>query len=119
VRYCPDHDPILLAASIICGTCKAESFPADAEWMPDGMILADYVTTHQSWCTRRPQFGMILLDPASDNQAVPAPARPRSAIWCTATTMSGTLCSFRVKADGLCGVHLARRDRQQGKGAAR
>ena len=115
MRY--DYDPLLVAASIICGTCGAESFPSDAAWLPDGTILADYVTTHQSWCSRRPQFGMILLDPASESQAVPG--RARSAVWCTATTGSGTLCSFRAKADGLCRVHFAQREartRKQARG---
>jgi Family of unknown function (DUF5763) len=112
VSYCPEHDPLLLAASIICGTCKGESFPSDAGWMPDGSILATFASEHELWCTRKPDFGIILLVPGA-GQLVPRVQRPATppvaAAWCTALTAAGVRCQFRAKGDGLCGVHLAQR----------
>jgi hypothetical protein len=102
VTCCPDHDPILLAASIICGTCKSESFPSDAGWMPDGTILVNYVTTHEPHCAKRPQFGMVLLVPG-DSQLVPRVQRPRI---CRGTTKANRPCRNPAgKASAWCSSH--------------
>jgi hypothetical protein len=40
--YCPAHDPILYAGHVRCPTCGHTGYPTDAEWLPDGTILAAY-----------------------------------------------------------------------------
>ena len=102
MSYCPDHDPLLLATSIICGTCKSESFPVDADWMPDGTILASFDAVHEPWCTRRPDFGMVLLVPGAD-PLVPRVQRPRT---CRGTTRAGRPCRNPAgKASAWCSSH--------------
>ena len=50
---CPDCDPILLATSVKCGICKADSYPVGAEWITDTLILANFDQTHDANCPRR------------------------------------------------------------------
>lgn len=112
MSHCPDHDPLLVAASIICGACKAESFPADASWLPDGTILATYVNTHEPWCAKQPEFGIVLLDPLSQDQLVPRVQRPR---LCRETTKAGTGCKNPAgKTSRYCFAHDPARQAEKG-----
>jgi hypothetical protein len=40
--YCARHDPILACGFLRCGRCGHSAFPADAEWLPGGLIVATY-----------------------------------------------------------------------------
>lgn len=85
--YCADCDPILRATSIICGGCKAESFPIDAEWVSDRLILVTYDNTHEPYCQRRNSSSTIVADmDAAADKTFMWPARPRVCRAMAATT---------------------------------
>jgi hypothetical protein len=40
--YCPDCDPLLACGVVCCARCGVPAWPADAEWLPDGQVIATY-----------------------------------------------------------------------------
>jgi Family of unknown function (DUF5763) len=118
VRYCPDHDPIIVAGIVTCRRCQGCAYPVSAGWIDDRLILASFGPVDgESECPGSHKPRTLLIDVCTDNTAIPqAPDRRSAQIaqWCgttcTATTSSGERCRNRPKADGLCGTHLAQRE---------
>jgi hypothetical protein len=80
--YCPDHDPILACGRHRCGQCGHTAWPADAEWLDDGTILASYppACEHVGAAT-------FLVDPS---------ALALSPFWCNALAVTtGEMCRRR------------------------
>lgn len=104
MSYCPDHDPILIATSVTCGTCKAESYPVTAEWVTETLILASFDQTHEPGCRRRSTAcGTILIDMAAPTNEIPHVIRPRI---CRGTTKAGTSCmAYAGKGSAYCATH--------------
>ena len=110
MRYCPDHDPILISTSVTCGSCKTESWPVDAEWITDRLILASFDQAHEPGCPRRATAcGTILIDLDAAADEIPHVKRPRI---CKGETKAGTRCKNPAgKASSWCSAHdPARRD---------
>jgi len=59
--YCPEHDPILRAGFARCTECSQINFPAEAAWLPDGLILAIYPPV----CSHHARSTMRIVDPAA------------------------------------------------------
>jgi len=104
VSWCPDCDPILRAGFIRCRVCGIDSYPADAEWVSGGLIIATYPPA----CGHRAAAMTWVVDPAKL-----ASAEPR----CEAATQSGARCRNTAKRDGLCAVHIAQRFRRRARRA--
>jgi hypothetical protein len=58
--YCADHDPIICAGAVRCGTCGAVGYPREAEWVSESLILA----TYEAPC-RHVKSRTMVVDPAS------------------------------------------------------
>lgn len=87
-------DPLLAAGSVTCDTCRYQSFPSDATWLGDDLILATYPTG----CTHIRTFTWLV----KDGHHVPRPPR------CDATTKAGTWCRARpLPQQPYCYVHRA------------
>jgi hypothetical protein len=83
MAYCPDHDPILAAGYLRCHTCGRAAWPADAEWLGDGTILATYPPA----CEHLGDAITFVVDPA---------ALDLSPDWCNAiAATTGSLCRNR------------------------
>jgi hypothetical protein len=96
VSYCPDYDPILRAGYLRCFECGRASYPGDAEWAGEGLIMASYAPA----CGHAgPQ--MILVNPALITL---------SETWCNAMALStGELCRKpAVGGTGFCRWHRDR-----------
>jgi hypothetical protein len=84
-RYCPDHDPLLVAGHIDCRGCGSRSYPTEAAWIGEDLILATYEVACEYDCGRRRDSGAVLLDLGSD-QTVPLVPRPRRCRAIASTT---------------------------------
>jgi hypothetical protein len=124
VTYCADHDPGVLAGYLTCNECHGRAYPDDAEWIGGHLLIVAYGhMTGDPDCPDNHRGRLVLLDTTAADTLIPvAPAgnAARAAehygrqqgVFCTAWTGCGSLCCFRAKADGLCGVHLAQRARR-------
>ena len=100
-------DPILWAHPIQC-KCGSESWPADATWVADGMILASYETVHNPGCPAPTVFGAVLLIRGSDC-TLPAVQRPRRCRAIAVTT--GQPCrAYARPGSAFCHTHGQPRD---------
>jgi hypothetical protein len=111
--YCPDHDPILAAGCIACGTCGAKAFPVSAEWLGEDLILAAFDRTECGH--KRDPYTIIIIPSRIGEEFASPPARTRSEVaemcgtTCAAiTSTTGMRCRNLPKDGGLCGVHNAR-----------
>jgi hypothetical protein len=41
-HYCSAHDPLLSAGFIVCARCQRRSYPADATWLDEDMLLVTW-----------------------------------------------------------------------------
>jgi hypothetical protein len=103
MSYCADCDPILHAGCIDC-PCGSRSWPVDAEWVSDGLLLATFVPEHGPGCPHRGFPRVVLLDRGQDDQSVPPVDRPRRCRGTAATT--GQRCRARARpGSGYCAQH--------------
>lgn len=93
IPYCHDHDPLIRAGSICCGTCGGLGYPTDAAWLDDGRILA----TFGAVCQHGPDGGTWIIDPAEY-------ARHRNK-WCHRPTKDGGRCRNRSRNGRPCRIH--------------
>lgn len=102
-------DPILAAGYITCHGCGAESYPIDAEWLSETLILATFTVECARDCPRRRDSGAVLLDLDGD-QLVPMVMRPRVCRAIASTT--GRPCRGYAQAgSGYCHTHNPARRR--------
>jgi hypothetical protein len=102
--HCADCDPILYAAPIACGECKAESWPVEAQWAASGTyILAAFESVHEPWCRRRTKYGTVLLDICGDG-TLPQVRRPRRC-RATASTTGQPCRAYAKPGSGYCHSH--------------
>ena len=102
--YCPDHDPILHATYVTCGSCGARSWPADAEWMTATLVLATYAPEHEPGCPWRGFPSTVLLNLGQDDPAIPSLPGPRLCRGTAATT--GRQCRQHARpGSGFCQYH--------------
>jgi hypothetical protein len=96
VNYCPEHDPLLLAGHVVCGTCGRRGWPTDADWVDGRQLIATYPPgcDHQTG-------GTWLVDPG---QLAP------DTRWCGVPASStGEPCRNRRQPDGSpCRLHNRR-----------
>jgi hypothetical protein len=102
--YCADHDPILHATSVTCGTCGTESWPTDAEWVTGTLVLVTYVGDHEYGCPNRRPIRTVLLDLGQDNPVIPPVERPRRCRG-TATTTGQQCKHYARPGSGYCVHH--------------
>jgi hypothetical protein len=104
IGYCRDHDPILHAGYVTCGTCGAESWPTDAEWVTGELVLAAFAPEHEPGCPWRGHPRTVLLDLGQDDRKVPSVERPRRCRGIAVTT--GQQCRHYARpGSGYCRSH--------------
>lgn len=88
-------DPITLSV-INCHTCGRVSWPDDAVWLDPPLMLVSY----RAGCQHTRDV----------TQVVDADQLTTDTTWCRATTLAGTRCRCRARAEwgGLCHVHARR-----------
>lgn len=123
---CSRRDPMLAAGFRYCGTCGAAAYPRDAAWIGDDLVLASFAAL----CEHDPEPIACLVAPSAlDASPLPrcrvcgAPAGQYPDLCpdcrCQADTWTGARCANHAKDDGLCGVHLAQRRRNEARRVAR
>jgi hypothetical protein len=80
--YCPLCDPLLACGVVRCGRCGVPAWPADAEWLPDGQVVA----TYPGACAHHDDDMCAVVDPAW------LTTDPR---WCVGRTATGAFCRNR------------------------
>lgn len=93
MSYCAAHDPILACGVLRCPRCGRTAWPADAEWLPGGLVLA----TWPPGCGHRGAVTFV-VDPG---------ALARFDDWCSALAVTtGDLCRNRAApGSGYCRQH--------------
>jgi len=73
-------DPLIHAGHVRCSTCRTASWPTDADWISETLILASY----EAACEHATPHTWIV-----DATAGPDPA---AALFCSGRTATGALC---------------------------
>ena len=103
----PDRDPILEAGSLTC-PCGAVSYPVQAAWVGDGLVLAEYEDGHRYGCPNR-HARVVLVDVDAECRAVPLVIRPRLCRATAATT--GRQCRHSARpGSAYCASHDDRQE---------
>lgn len=84
-RRCPDCDPATAAGYTTCGDCQACSYPLDACWITDRLILVTFEDGHTPEC-RGPGPRTVLLDQDAEDETIPR-IPPRT---CRGTVRTGS-----------------------------
>jgi hypothetical protein len=104
VTYCPEHDPILVAGYNTCTVCGATSYPTDADWMGEELILATFATACRPNCPRQRNPGRTVLLELGADPAIPEVQRPRLCRAIASTT--GRPCrGYAQPGSGYCHTH--------------
>lgn len=104
MTYCPDHDPILVAGFNTCRGCGAKSYPTDADWVGEELILATFTTTCQPGCSRRRDAARTVLLELGADPVIPEVQRPRLCRAIASTT--GRQCrGYAQPGSGYCHTH--------------
>ncbi len=98
-----ERDPLLYARFLECPVCKRVSFPVDAEWLDDELILATYpgVCSHSRTVTAVIEVRQLVIDKAFVDTELYLPGRR-----CIGFTIRGRRCrAFAQPGSDFCAAH--------------
>jgi len=103
MTYQRERDPLIYARFLGCPVCKRVSFPVDAEWLDDELILATYPSacSHRSTVTAVIEVRGLVIDTAFAETERFLPGRR-----CAGFTTRGHRCrAFARPGSDFCSAH--------------
>ena len=99
-------DPILCANYVECA-CGSRSWPVEAGWVGDDLLLVTFDPEHAPGCPHRGFPRLVLLDQGQGDGGIPSVDRPRGRRVCRGLAVStGQRCrSSALPGSGYCGRH--------------